>query len=819
MIYDYMRLLSCKEGTPCLLSFILLVLLCCFSLELCSATDSITPTKFLKDPEAITSASGIFKLGFFSPQNTTNRYVGIWYNELSVMTVIWVANREKPLNDSSGMLTISQDGNLHVLDGRNKTIWSSNATKSAINSTGQLLDSGNLVLREMNDNDNGNVIWESFEHPSAYFMPTMKISKNVITNEKQALTSWKSPSNPSTGGFSLGIDNSSITEGVIWNGNRPYWRTGPWNGQIFTGIATMDSTYYNGFIVVDDRKDTVYVTYGFANKSTLSNYLLNSQGTFLEMNWDDELMNWKVMWSAPETECDFYGKCGHFGICNARKSPICSCLRGFEPKYIEEWNRGNWSSGCLRRSVLKCVRNTGKADGFLKIERVKLPYFAEWKSMSLSSCESLCLQSCSCMAYAYDPGIGCMSWSVPLIDIAQQFSPRAVDLYVRVAHSDMGKKTQMKVIVITTATMGIFTVAICAYCLWRRIASQSEGTLESTISQVQLQDLPLFNFRELVIATNNFDSFNKLGQGGFGPVYKGKLMNGQEIAVKRLSKASGQGQEEFRNEVGSISKLQHRNLVRLLGCCVEGEEKMLVYEYMPNKSLDAFLFDPHKKDNLDRRKRFKIIEGIGRGLLYLHRDSRLKIIHRDLKANNILLDEDLNPKISDFGMARIFGGKQDQAKTQRVVGTYGYMSPEYALEGRFSEKSDVFSFGVLLLEIVSGRKITSFYGDESPSLLAFAWELWTEGKIAEFTDEKISEPCPQAEILRCIHVGLLCVQELAQDRPPISTVLSMLSSEIAELPTPQKPAFISRRIGPCVERQSQRICSTNEVTVTVIEGR
>ncbi|KAJ7968434.1 receptor kinase 2 [Quillaja saponaria] len=210
----------------------------------------------------------------------------------------------------------------------------------------------------------------------------------------------------------------------------------------------------------------------------------------------------------------------------------------------------------------------------------------------------------------------------------------------------------------------------------------------------------------------DFHSANKLGQGGFGPVYKGILEDGKEVAVKRLSRASGQGLEEFMNEVVVISKLQHRNLVKLLGCCIEGDEKMLIYEYMANKSLDAFLFKPLKQKELDWRKRFNIIQGIARGLLYLHRDSRLIIIHRDLKPSNILLDEELNPKISGFGMARIFKGSEDEDNTIRVVGMYGYMSPEYAMEGLISEKLDAFSFGVLLLEIVSGRKNTSFYDDD-----------------------------------------------------------------------------------------------------------
>ncbi|XP_061975781.1 G-type lectin S-receptor-like serine/threonine-protein kinase SD1-1 [Populus nigra] len=204
---------------------------------------------------------------------------------------------------------------------------------------------------------------------------------------------------------------------------------------------------------------------------------------------------------------------------------------------------------------------------------------------------------------------------------------------------------------------------------------------------------------ELASATNNFSDSNKLGEGGFGPVYKGTLTDGQEIAVKRLSKNSRQGLEEFKNEVQHIVKLQHRNLVRLLGCCIQSDETMLVYKFLPNKSLDFYIFDETHSLLLDWPKRYNIINGIARGLLYLHQDSRLRIIHRDLKTSNILLDYEMNPKISDFGLARSFGENETEANTNKVAGTYGYISPEYANYGLYSLKSDVFSFGVLVLEI------------------------------------------------------------------------------------------------------------------------
>ncbi|KAG2243598.1 hypothetical protein Bca52824_094552 [Brassica carinata] len=297
------------------------------------------------------------------------------------------------------------------------------------------------------------------------------------------------------------------------------------------------------------------------------------------------------------------------------------------------------------------------------------------------------------------------------------------------------------------------------------------------------------NLLDIMAATNAFSEEDKLGEGGFGPVYKGNLPNGIDVAIKRLSHKSSQGLIEFKNEVVLIIKLQHKNLVKLLGYCVEGDEKLLIYEYMSNKSLDALLFDPLKSKELDWEKRMKIVIGTTKGLQYLHEDSRLKIIHRDLKASNILLDDEMNPKISDFGTARIFGCKQIDDSTQRIVGTFGYMSPEYALGGMISEKSDIYSFGVLLLEIVSGRKATRFvHNDEQHSIIAYAWESWCETKGVSIIDESLGDSYSLKEVMRCVHVALLCVQDHPKERPTISQIVFMLSND-HDLRVPIQPTF------------------------------
>uniref|UniRef100_K3ZF86 Cysteine-rich receptor-like protein kinase 10 n=1 Tax=Setaria italica TaxID=4555 RepID=K3ZF86_SETIT len=331
---------------------------------------------------------------------------------------------------------------------------------------------------------------------------------------------------------------------------------------------------------------------------------------------------------------------------------------------------------------------------------------------------------------------------------------------------------------LAAAILGL-TVTIC-FCFWsmRTSTQKSSGKPYSpNPDDIQVIDSLLLDLYVLREATDNFSESNKLGEGGFIAVYKGVLSDGQEIAVKRLSLGSRQGVQELK----SIScKLQHKNLMRLKGVCLEEQEKLLVYEYMPKTSLDTIIFESQKSKELDWVKRLKIINGVARGLQYLHEDSQLKIVHRDLKPSNVLLDFDYNPKISDYGLAKLFDQDQSQGITSHIAETYGYMAPEYAMHGQYSVKSDVFSLGVLILEMVTGRKNTTFDDSEqSVDLLSLVWEHWTKGATAELLDPfLLGCRAPQDQMSKLVNIGLLFVQDSPADQPMVSSVNIMLSSDM-----------------------------------------
>ncbi|KAJ8435128.1 hypothetical protein Cgig2_020771 [Carnegiea gigantea] len=543
----------------CVYSLFLFLLYFCSS-YICSAIDSITPTQPLQYPQFLVSKNGTFKLGFFSPRNSPNHYLGMWFNK-PVMAVVWVANRDKPMTDASGVLKLSENGDLQLLNGNNQIIWSTKVSNSITNSTAKLLDTGNLVVQQFNSSDaevRPAITWQSFEHPTNTLLPGMKPTVHNTAGQKNSLfRSWKSPSDPSEGSFLMGIGTIGIPQLFIWNNGVAYWRSGPWDGNNFIGLENIQNTIADGFVLEDNEENgTLDIAFSPVDQSLLFNYVLDSQGTIIEQYWDRNSNNWTVGYSAPSTACDVYATCGAFGTCNHQKSPICRCLRGFQPKNDGEWKKGDWSSGCVRKTPLQCGIKGGQQDGFLTLQNMKVPDSIEKLSaFSQDSCRNQCLNNCSCLGYAYHLNIGCMTWSKDLIDVVE-FSAGGVVLLVRLAASDLaeGPSHKKTAIIASTVTIGTVLAAVIVYLIWRGMATRGnacavekfqfkyvlnvfscieDNAIESgkrvknesrfednNIGHRELQDPPLYTFSMLRNATNNFQESNKLGEGGFGPVYK-----------------------------------------------------------------------------------------------------------------------------------------------------------------------------------------------------------------------------------------------------------------------------------------------------------
>ncbi|CAM0901826.1 unnamed protein product [Alopecurus aequalis] len=817
---------SCRQlSSIMLLMTILHLFILLLSICFCKSDDRLTPAKPLLPGDELVSNGGIYALGFFSLDNSTaNPYVGIWYHDIPERTYVWVANRDNPISGGlSGKLVLTNSSDLVLSDSEDVVLWttSNNVTTGFDGAVALLLDTGNFIVQLPNFTQ----VWQSYDHPTDTFLPGFRLWANYKTHTAVRIVAWKGSQDPSTGKFFLSVDPSTGFQFLMWRETSLHWRSGLWNG-----AQASDKYGYMWSQIVDDGEE-ISITYNMDNNSRRSHVKLDYTGNVMLRIWINQ--SWLALFQLPGDGCHHYSSCGPFGYCDSTVSTtgVCRCLDGFEPAYGLSVN---FSRGCVRKEALRC-----SGDQFLILPGMKVPdKFVYLRNRSFEECTAECDRNCSCTAYAYanlssilatgGPS-RCLVWTGELVDSEKAPGLASTNLYIRLAgspgHSSVNSKSRV-VLKIVLPVVSFLLILTCIYLvlLYKlrgiRVNKKRKVLGHLSISQeVWNQNLELrsIRFEDISTATNNFHDTNILGKGGFGKVYKGTLENGQEVAVKRLSQGSEQGIEHFRNEVVLIAKLQHKNLVRLLGCFIHEDEKLLIYEYLPNKSLDKFLLVYiARKSMLDWPKRFSIIKGIARGLLYLHQDSRTSIIHRDLKPNNILLDAEMNPKISDFGMARIFGGNEQQEITKRVVGTYGYMSPEYAMEGIFSVKSDTYSFGILLLEIVSGLKISSPHHVvmDFENLVSCAWNLWADGKATDFMDATIRESYSPDEVSKCIHIGLLCVQDSSSTRPLMSLVVSMLDSEAMPRAIPKQPMYFAQ----INHGTGEKYCS-NGASLTTIEGR
>nr|POE76377.1 g-type lectin s-receptor-like serine/threonine-protein kinase [Quercus suber] len=716
-----------------LIAFLLLFFCLGFQSTNNTVSDTILPGQSLTHPETIVSPNGIFELCFFSPGNSTKYYFGIRFKNVSEPNVVWVANRKYPFPDSTAALIFNQDGGLVISDG---TMTYNMTNTSAGNGTyARLLDTGNLILT----NRVLELFWQSFDNPTDTLLPGMKL---MVDNA--SLISWKSREDPAPGRFYLqwGFNIYSTVQPIIMEGSAEYW----------TNLVTsFDVLSY----------DSGYVSWplNYTSQTQISRIVLDESGKLKLQSWLEDKKKWNS--SLQSSRC---GVCGNFSVCNETAQEPCSCLRGFEPVSAGAGSKGNASSGCVRKTVLQCSNNNSDIQNDMFLLMSNVDWLDNPKPLEMSSnkeCQSSCLKNCSCIGYTFEEKFGrnrtksdCKEWhgSFSYLKLLSIEDKDGNDFYLKLAPLELDthdpssrnesnpaatpgaidgvmfvRAKQLVAIVAISLPLATLLLGLFVYCVWKKLRMTSKGedlvqldlgmTIMSENSELLEENkrgdirkkevkMPLFSFTSVSAATDNFSDANKLGEGGFGPVYKGILLKGDLVAVKRLSRRSGQGNES-------------------------------------------------------------------------------------------------------------------QANTNRIVGTYGYMSPEYALEGLFSIKSDVFSFGVLLLEIVSGRKNTGFYQTDSFHLLGYAWELWTSDRGSDLVDPLLDDVSSIRVALKYVNIGLLCVQENAADRPTMSDVVAMLSNESTALPYPKQPAFLNMKSVMKAKTDNSRaeICSVSDATVSTMEGR
>ncbi|CAI9279828.1 unnamed protein product [Lactuca saligna] len=406
------------------------------------STDSITLTQPLKDGDVLVSNGERFALGFFSPRNSSNRYVGIWYNKVSEKTIVWVANRDHPITNTTGILSLDETGNLVLRESTQPSVfWSTNVSGVENNDvSAQLLDSGNLVLFQ---GQNRRVYsWQSFDHPSNTILPGLKFGIDKKTGMNRMASSWKSNGNPGIGEYSFKIETIGSTQLLLYKGTTAVWRGGSWTGHGWSGVPEMTQNYLFN-VTYTDNNDEVALVYLIRNSSIFSRLVLNESGKVERSTWHDADRRWIVFWSAPKDECDGYSHCGPFGLCDPYKSGTfeCDCLPGYEPRSPQDWYLRDASGGCKRKVGTEVCK---EGEGFVELARVKVPDTSTARvnmSLGLEACKGLCLRNCTCMGYAVADisggGRGCVTWYGEMID-TRTYSDGGQSFFIRVDAEELG---------------------------------------------------------------------------------------------------------------------------------------------------------------------------------------------------------------------------------------------------------------------------------------------------------------------------------------------------------------------------------------------
>ncbi|XP_065881190.1 G-type lectin S-receptor-like serine/threonine-protein kinase At1g34300 [Euphorbia lathyris] len=707
---------------------------------------------------------------------------------------VWIAGGSLMLVDAGGSFHFSSNGTLQLLNASGSVIWDSNTSDLGVTSAA-LDDSGNLVLR----NGTGASVWSTFQNPTDTIVPNQNFTANQVL--KSGLYSFRL------------LNSGNIT--LTWNDSIIYWNEGL-NSSVRSNLTSpVLGLQPIGIMVISDFTFTSPTIKAYSSDYAEGSDILR----FLKLDMDGNLRIYSsalrsgtatMRWAAMADQCQVYGYCGNMGICSYNESnsnPICGCpSENFEPVDVNDSRKG-----CKRKVEV------GNCPGSATMLEMDHSMFLTYQpqittqvfSVGISACRLNCLVSSSCVAStSLSDGTGLCYLKTPEFVSGYQNPALPSTSYVKVCgpvqpynSPDLqiggNRKSSMRVWVVCVVVLATLLGLIAlegGLWWWCCRNSPRFSTLSAQYALLEYASgAPVqFSYKDLHRTTKGFKE--KLGAGGFGAVYKGVLANKTVVAVKRLEGIE-QGEKQFRMEVATISSTHHLNLVRLIGFCSEGRHRLLVYEFMKNGSLDNFLFSAEEQSAkfLNWQQRFNIAIGTARGITYLHEECRDCIVHCDIKPENILLDENYNAKVSDFGLAKLVNPKEHRSITLKSVrGTRGYLAPEWLANLPITSKSDVYSYGMVLLEIVSGRRnFEVSEGTDRKKFTVWAYEELEKGNVNAIIDKQLGEEDVNMEqVKRAIQVSFWCIQEQPSQRPMIGRVVQMLEG-ILEIEKPPAPKVLT----------------------------
>ncbi|RCV23557.1 hypothetical protein SETIT_5G015900v2 [Setaria italica] len=735
-----------------------LVYSCC---KFAYASDTLLPGQFLDANHSLVSKNGAFKLGFACSVHEDDYNsccgLGIWFAKPSSCNREYFPVWQPGQYACEGTtLSLTENGVLNLTASYGDYWYSSNMWNTSVNAAAVLLDNGNLVIRDQANNSM--VIWQSFDSPTNVLLSGGLLGLSKITCMNITLYSY---SDYVFAEYTLSLDATRRRGFII---QRTY------DGLMFTGTFPR---------WMDIREDGHYaLTFNDART-----YIqLNSSGfvTFYKQGECDT-----VLWSAPDTLCDYDSYCGPYGLCT--RSGSCICPVGFDPPYTQEWN----IAGCSRKEPLNCEKSIVARPEvtFYPIHGIhRYPQHAFMLNVSdMSECESSCLRDCTCSAFAYNTS--CLLWFSDLRNtLVLDSGPNGNHMYIRIATKQQsGPRTVPLVSFWKRLVFGsmLALVVIGLILLWR-----CRRKLFRARTVVDNGSLVVFSFVQIKNCTKNFSE--KLGEGGFGCVFKGMLPGCTAVAVKKL-KGLRQEDKQFRAEVQTIGMIQHINIVRLLGFCAEDSRRFLVYEYMANGSLSNHLFSK-RSSKLSWELRYSIALGIAGGLAYLHEGCRDCIVHCDMKPDNILLDAELCPKIADFGMAKLLCRDFSRALTT-MRGTIGYLAPEWISGLPITHKADVYSYGMVLLEIIAGRRNSEKIKEGKFTYFPiYAAVKVNEGDVMCLLDSSLEGNAEVGQLNRTCRVACWCIQDAEDHRPMMGQVVRMLEG-VMDVEVPPVPRSLQNYVG------------------------